>query len=136
MFVTAQIAALNPQTGEIEIANAGHPAPLLRAPDGAVTALKLEPGAPLGADARTLFVARRVTLGQGACLMLYTDGLDEAENESGTQFGIERACGILARNADAPSALGEINRELADFVGSAAPADDLTLLLLSRDGGR
>ncbi|HOX70566.1 SpoIIE family protein phosphatase [Dokdonella sp.] len=133
MFVTAQIAALNPESGEIEIANAGHPAPLLRAVDGTVTALGLEPGAPLGANAQTLFVANRITLGAGACLMLYSDGLDEAENAAGAQFGIERACAILARNPDAPSVLAEINRELAAFVGSAAPADDLTLLLLSRN---
>ncbi|MEO7935243.1 MAG: SpoIIE family protein phosphatase [Dokdonella sp.] len=133
MFVTAQVIAIDPASGNIEIANAGHPAPLLRAANGSVEALTLEPGAPLGAHAQTRFGAATVHLPVGACLMFYTDGLDEAENEDGEQFGIERAIAAMKSSADAPTLLSAINHSLGEFVGRAKAADDLTLLLISRD---
>lgn len=133
MFVTAQVIAIDATSGNIEIANAGHPSPLLRDADGTVNALILEPGAPLGAHGQTHFHASTVNLPVGACLMFYTDGLDEAENEDGEQFGIGRAIAAMQPFADAPMLLSAINHQLGEFVGSANAADDLTLLLISRD---
>ncbi|MCB1571915.1 MAG: SpoIIE family protein phosphatase, partial [Xanthomonadales bacterium] len=69
----------------------------------------------------------------GACLLLYSDGLNEAENEAGEQFGMDRVAAVMAAAADASAALAGINGELARYVGSAAAVDDLTLLLISRD---
>lgn len=134
MFVTAQAIAIDPASGAIEIANAGHPAPLLRDASARVAALAIDPGAPLGADAQTTFGRKAITLEPGTCLMLYSDGLDEAENEDGVQFGLDRATAAMATAAEAPAILAGINKSLAEFVGSAAAADDLTLLLVSRDG--
>src|SRR5690606_34704719 len=91
MFVTAQIIAIDAVSGQIEIANAGHPPPLLRTADGRVESLTLDSGAALGAHAQTRFGSSTITLPAGACLLLYTDGLDEATNTEGEQFGIERA---------------------------------------------
>ena len=133
MFVTAQVIALDVDSGRVEIANAGHPAPLLRAANGYVEQLVIEPGAALGANAQTRFASSTITLTPGACLLLYTDGLDEAQNKDGEQFGIERAKAAMQRAGKAPALLAEINRQVDAFVGSAAAADDLTLLLLSRD---
>ena len=133
MFVTAQIIAIDAANGQIEIANAGHPPPLLRTADGRVESLTLDSGAALGANAQTRFGSSTITLPNGACLLLYTDGLDEAANTEGEQFGIERAMAAMRRANGASSILAEINRQLDEFVGSAAAADDLTLLLLSRD---
>lgn len=133
MFVTAQVIAIDGASGDIEIANAGHPPPLLRHADGTVEALRLEPGAPLGASAQTRFGASTVTLPAGASLLFYTDGLDEAENEEGEQFGIERPTAAMALANEAPGILIEINTQLEEFVGSAKAADDLTLLVISRD---
>lgn len=133
MFVTAQVIAIDAVSGDIEVANAGHPAPLLRAADGMVTPLILEPGAPLGANAQTRFGASTVNLAEGACLMFYTDGLDEAENEEGEQFGVDRAIAAMKLTRDAPAVLAELNRQLGEFVGTAKAADDLTLLLISRN---
>lgn len=134
MFVTAQVLALSPQNGEIEIANAGHPAPLMRTAQGTVGELPLDPGAALGVGAQTLFRATKFMLEPGACLLLYSDGLNEAESESGEQFGLERVTQAMSGTADAPSIRDTIQRELGSFVGGAAANDDLTLLLLSRDG--
>ncbi|MGB0133232.1 SpoIIE family protein phosphatase, partial [Dokdonella sp.] len=67
--------------------------------------------------------------------LLYSDGLDEAENEDAQPFGIERARDAMAAasNGDAPTVLASINTALTEFVGKANASDDLTLLLLSRD---
>ena len=133
MFVTAQVIALDVESGTIEIANAGHPPPLLRAADGLVEQLVLDAGAALGANAQTRFGSSTIVLASGACLLLYTDGLDEAEDKDGEQFGIERAKAAMQPGGKAPAILAEISRQLDAFVGSAAAADDLTLLVLSRD---
>ena len=105
----------------------------MRTGDGHVEQLVLAPGAALGANAQTRFGSSTLTLAPGACLLLFTDGLDEAEDKDGEQFGIERAKAAMQRGGKAPAMLAEINRQLDAFVGSAAAADDLTLLLLSRD---
>ncbi|MGB0134831.1 SpoIIE family protein phosphatase, partial [Dokdonella sp.] len=60
MFVTAQILAIDRQSGDFDIANAGHPRPLLRSNHGKVSELALQPGAPLGASAQTLFSSERI----------------------------------------------------------------------------
>ncbi len=133
MFVTAQIIGIDAASGDIHIANAGHPSPLMRTADGRVKALTLESGAPLGASAQTRFGASTVKLQAGSSLLFYTDGLDEAENEDGLQFGIERATAAMKLAADAPGILAKINQQLGDFVGSAKAADDLTMLVISRD---
>ena len=136
MFVTAQALALAPLSGNLEIANAGHPAPLLRNRDGQVDELVLESGAPLGADARTSFRASTRTLETGTCLLLYSDGLNEAENAAGEPLDIERIAVAIATCVDARSALDKINETLAAFVGSTPLTDDLTLVLISRDAER
>ncbi len=133
MFVTAQALALTDEDGQLEIANAGHPAPLLRSSDGGVNALSLESGAPLGADARTAFRSANLTLAHGDCLLLYTDGLDEAENAQGEALGIERVIAGIGPCRDARAVLDTVNATHAAFVGSAAPTDDLTLIVISRD---
>lgn len=134
MFVTAQVLALSPQSGEIEIANAGHPSPLLRSAQGSISELAMDPGAALGAGAQTLFRASRFTLEPGACLLLYSDGLNEAENEAGEQFGLERVARAMASASGAASIRDTIQGEMGRFVGAAPANDDLTLLLLSRNG--
>ena len=133
MFVTAQVIALDAASGEIEIANAGHPPPLLRYADGRVDLLTLDPGAPLGADARTAFSAHRFMLAPASALLLYTDGLTDAEDAGGTAFGIEPVFDILAGAADAQAALDAIEKTLASFVDSTAASDDLTLVAISRE---
>src|SRR5882724_3529889 len=90
MFVTMLAAMLDPESGTMEFACAGHPSPLLRAADGSVSELS-EPGAlPLGAMADTVFQSHTVTLAPGSCVLFYTDGLDEAHNEKKELFGKQR----------------------------------------------
>jgi len=134
MFVTMLAAALEPEVGTLEFACAGHPPPLLRAPNGGGVSELSEPDAlPLGAMADTEFRAHRQTLAPGAIVLFYTDGLDEAHNDKNALFGKERIVEILAGSRDAQDALDSLLAGLARFTAGEAQSDDLTLITLSRD---
>ncbi len=134
MFVTMLAAMLDPESGVMEFACAGHPAPLLRSADGKVSELS-EPGAlPLGAMADTVFRAHTVTLAPGTCVLFYTDGLDEAHNDKKELYGKERIVKTLREsNGGAQDALDALLAEVARFAGGEPQSDDLTLITLSRD---
>jgi sigma-B regulation protein RsbU (phosphoserine phosphatase) len=134
MFVTMLAAALDPQTGAIEFACAGHPSPLLRAADGKVSELSETGALPLGAMADTQFRSYATTVERGNCLLLYTDGLDEAHNAQQQLFGKERIVEILRdSNGVAGDVLDTLLAEVARFSAGEPQNDDLTLIALSRD---
>jgi sigma-B regulation protein RsbU (phosphoserine phosphatase) len=137
MFVTMLAALLDPESGNMEFACAGHPSPLLRAADGRVSELS-EPGAlPLGAMADTVFRPHTVTLAPGTCVLFYTDGLDEAHNDKKELYGKERIVKTLRESTgDAQDALDALLAEVARFAGSEPQSDDLTLITLSRNRKR
>lgn len=132
MFVTMLVVVLEPRSGQIELAAAGHPPPLLRAVDGSVRTLEVQPGPPLGAMSEPTYVSSRHLLEPGQCLLMYTDGLDEAHDADGKLFGAERVRASLARAEDARGAITGLRDELARFVGTTAQSDDLTLLAVQR----
>lgn len=132
MFVTMLVVVLEPRSGQLEVAAAGHPAPLLRDAQGEVRMLALAPGPPLGAMSEPTYVAARHVLEPGECLLMYTDGLDEAHDAEGRQFGSARVQAAFARAGDARAAVNLLREELARFVGSTAQSDDLTLLAVQR----
>jgi len=134
MFVTMFAAALEPQAGTLDFANAGHPVPLVRTPDGKVGELG-EPGAlPLGAMADSVFRQRTATLPVGSCVLFYTDGLDEAHNGENELFGKERVMQALADSGGgAQAALDALLTEMARFTEGEPQSDDLTLITLGRE---
>lgn len=137
MFVTMLAAALEPDSGKFEFANAGHPAPLLREPDGCVRELGEHGALPLGAMPDTSFPLYSATIAPGACLLLYTDGLDEAHDAAQNLFGKERVMQTLASGGD--KAQGVLDAQLAQvarFTDGQAQSDDLTLIAISRDRKR
>lgn len=106
---------------------AGHPAPLLRLPDGTTTALGLDVGTVLGVDHASVYVPTRIAFPPGAVLVLYTDGLVE---KPGTDIGV----GIDRLRVSLAHALADSLDELADRLlhharGSAYRADDIALLV-------
>jgi len=134
MFVTMLAAALDVETGAIEFACAGHPSPLLRAPDGKVSELSETGALPLGAMADTQFRSYTTTIERGSCLLLYTDGLDEAHDAQQQLFGKERIVNILRdSNGAASDVLDTLLAEVARFSAGEPQNDDLTLIALSRD---
>jgi len=134
MFVTMLAAALEPDSGTLEYSCAGHPAPMLRAPDGKVGDLPT-PGAalPLGAMNDVQFSPHRTQLAPGACVLFYTDGLDEAHNERNELFGKERVMQALARKGDAQELLDSLLADVARFTAGEAQSDDLTLIAMTRN---
>ena len=133
MFVTMLAAALEPEAGVFEFSCAGHPPPLLRAADGSVTELAAPGALPLGAMSDVQFPQHRATVGAGCCLLLYTDGLDEAHNEHAELFGKERVIASLSRSGSAREILDSLLVDLARFTAGEAQSDDLTLIVLSRN---
>ena len=77
-IVTTFLGFLEPQTGKLTYANAGHPPPIVRRRDGTVTMLETGEG-PLGFESSSNRVDKTITLDPGSLLVLYTDGLTEAQ---------------------------------------------------------
>jgi sigma-B regulation protein RsbU (phosphoserine phosphatase) len=132
MFVTMLAFVLEPRSGMVEMAAAGHPAPLLRRRSGEVVTLVVEGGPPLGAMSDPSYPSTRHQLEPGDCVLLYTDGLDEAHNPEGQLFGLERVRAALADADSARATILALREALAAFVGNEPQSDDLTLLAVQR----
>jgi|CXWL01.1.fsa_nt_gi serine phosphatase RsbU (regulator of sigma subunit) len=132
-YATAFLAALEPATGRVRYASAGHLPGLLVRADGTLVELGAT-GTPLGLLEHTYFPPAEVQLEPGDTLALYTDGFTEAANHDGDEFGIDRLARICQGGFDL--ALHElveaIETELEYFVGDEADGDDRTLVLVRR----
>jgi sigma-B regulation protein RsbU (phosphoserine phosphatase) len=130
-FTTAFFAELQLATLELNFINAGHNPPILRRPSGEIARLE-DGGLPLGIQADARYDIGAVQLGRGDLLAVLTDGVVEAENERGEEYGESRLLELLKVNT-AGSASGELRRlmtALDVFVGAARQHDDITCLLL------
>ena len=135
-FVTAFIGCLNIPTGELLYCNAGHCVPL-RVSGLGVSGLDLVPNIPLGFDGKFRFVEQGVLLGQGDSIVLYTDGITEARNDSHQMLGMERWTKIVERVSGLvdEGVSGLVESLLADvkkFIGKAEQADDITLMTIRK----
>lgn len=131
-FITAFLAEFNPASRSFIYINAGHNAPLLRRASGAIERLGTG-GLPLGVQPDARYESATVVLGSGDWLAVFTDGLVEAANERGEEYGEQRVINVLHGEAgNTPSAL--ISRLMVDldfFVGNNLPlADDVTCMLV------
>lgn len=135
-FVTIFLARFEAGGRELTYCNAGHNPPLLvRAASGEV--LRLAPtGAAIGLVEDFTPRVGSVSLHPGDALLLYTDGLTEAANAQGQQFGPERLEEIVSRNAALPAdELARLVRQsLYDFAAGEPLADDVTIVACRLDG--
>lgn len=138
MFVSLFYGVIVGDTGTIRLARAGHdPAMLFRAQNRSIEMLKPQ-GLALGVDAGEVF--ERVTktvevqLSQGDCLLFYTDGIQEAVNEAGEEFGIDRLRETFQENASlgAEASVSAIQRAVTRFAGEGRQIDDITMLAVER----
>jgi sigma-B regulation protein RsbU (phosphoserine phosphatase) len=134
MFITACYAVLDPVTGVVTYANAGHNRPLVVRADGTVTELDGSVDIALGVLADFSYQERYVTLDPGDVLVLYTDGVTDAVNATGERFGLERLMDLAAqgRSEGAAALTQNIAQTVQEFSAGATPFDDLTLVVLSR----
>ncbi len=117
--------------GWVEMASAGHPRPLLADRRG-VRPVEGS-GLPLGLFCEAEYVSRELHLTPGDVLLLYSDGLTEAETDEG-EYGIGRAAAALRRTRSLPltELLAACRADMQDFLAGAPRGDDLTLLAVRR----
>ena len=120
--------------GSVEFVSAGH-LPVLHIHSGGATP-KDSTGVPLGMFCNTRFPVHRLTLGHGDTLFLYTDGLTEARNRAGVEYGLQRIRTFAARHAKREPAglISECIEDLLSFGEGLKQTDDLTLLAVRRAG--
>jgi serine phosphatase RsbU (regulator of sigma subunit) len=130
-LITLFYGELDTTTGELVYVNCGHNPPFLLAagePPARLSATAIA----LGITTETTFVAMSLNLAPGDRLVLYTDGVTEAENARDQEFGEERLQGWLQANRDEPARLliDGVIAEVLRHCGSARPRDDMTLMCL------
>ncbi len=131
-FVTMVAGVLDPATGIVSFANAGHVAPLVVSKDGveAMHSTDIVVGILPNAQYRN----QSLTLAAGDSLVLFTDGVTEAENIAEEQLGLDPVCEMLrtmhGREADA--ILDTIDTHVHEFIGDVPAGDDVTMLAMTR----
>jgi sigma-B regulation protein RsbU (phosphoserine phosphatase) len=136
LFVTVFYGVLDPLTGRLTYCNAGHNPPLLfSAQDGRPVKRLTRTGIPLGIFRGQTWGQGTVQLGVGDLLVLYTDGIVEAQDRHETFFGEERLLAIAQAHqaASAPEVQAALMREVHAFVGDAPQFDDIALMVLVRE---
>lgn len=132
MFVTMYVGFFDPTTGELQYTNAGHNPPYVRRASGAVEMLEGKHGMALGITESSEFTTETIILGDGELLMLYSDGVTEAQNTASELFDERRLEECLTDLAEptAGAAGIELLRRVMEFQGAAPQFDDITLLSL------
>ena len=134
MFVTVFYGIYDLRTGAVDYTNAGHNPPYLLHADGTVEMLKTECNLVLGAIEGIPFKNESLQLDHGDALVLYTDGVTEAENLEHEQFGEPRLESVLAglKGAGSQQIVDTINAKVKEFVADAPQSDDITQLVIRK----
>jgi serine phosphatase RsbU (regulator of sigma subunit) len=132
-FITFFFSVLDAATGELAFANAGHNPPIVVRASG--ESQMLEGGGPvLGILPAAPYGELRERLGPGDMLVLYSDGVTEANNANFDEFGEERFIEVLKQHRHQPAAaiVAAVTNALAEFAAGAPQADDITLVVAKR----
>ena len=128
MFVTFFCGVLDLRNGFLRYCNAGHNPPLTLTDE--IRQLKVEPNLPLGIIHGYDYVEQETLFRYDDAILLYTDGITEAENARHEQFGEERLKAALHGRKPSKDHQENIKRQVSLFVGDAPQSDDLTLLFI------
>jgi len=134
-YLTLFIAVLDSQSLSLRYVNAGHNPQILLRGDGSVERLQ-STGRPIGLLAGGGFQEQSIALKHGDALFFYTDGLVEAENKDGKEFGIARLQSLLVeeRGRGLEGMLAKVEETFAGYRGGIEAADDATMMLLKIGG--
>lgn len=132
MYVTAVCGSLDVASGELVFAIAGHDPPLLAPAEGEVAPLAAEGGRVLGLIDGSDYPLNRIRLGPRDTVVLYTDGVSEAQDSQGGFFERERIERAVAahRHEDAVALTAAVLEAVRAFAAGAPQSDDITLLTL------
>ncbi len=137
MFVSVLYGILDLDAGRVVFARAGHEAPLLRRASGEVEIIA-SPGMAVGIDPGDAFEAviadREIDLPADDLLVLYTDGITEARDRVGNEFGRDGLVDAVATSGTAGAAqmVEDVRERIRRFAGDTPQMDDITLLVLGR----
>ena len=134
MFVTLFYAVFDPETGLVRYANGGHNPPLIVHGDGSSTILPLTGGVALGVAPDFEFSTDQARLEPGEALVMYTDGVSEAEDLDSEEFGMDRLQEVFAGAPlkSAQEANDAVFAAVREFAGDRSQSDDITCLVLLR----
>jgi sigma-B regulation protein RsbU (phosphoserine phosphatase) len=131
-FASLVYLELQPDAGIVRLLNAGHMPPIIL--KGAAIAETPHGAVAIGVLPEAVFTEQRIELHRGEVLLVYSDGVTEAVNETGDFFGDQRLLAFLPALAgfSAPQIGEQILAEVDRFVGEARAHDDLSLIVLKR----
>jgi serine phosphatase RsbU (regulator of sigma subunit) len=132
-FLTLFYAELDPETGTLAYSNGGHNPPMMVRQNGDVERLETG-GLPIGMMQGVAYEQAIVTFEPGDVLVIYSDGITESVNEREEEFEEERLIEVVKNNAgrSASGIRDRIDEALSRFVGTTAPVDDMTLMIIKR----
>jgi len=133
-FITFLLALLDGEHHELTVVNAGHMAPMIRRADGRIEVIgEQQSGPPLGIMEDRMYEVVSTSINPGDVVVLYTDGVNEAMDNVGQLFGVERLKQSLAT---ASTEVGKAGESILDAVrrhaAGCAQSDDITLLCFGR----
>jgi sigma-B regulation protein RsbU (phosphoserine phosphatase) len=133
-FITFFMTVADPATGELVYTNAGHNPPLVVRAAGGFELLTEGGGLFLGIMPKAVYQDARAKLEPGDVLILFSDGVTEAPDPRGEEFGEERLAELVAGMRDRPAAeiVEAINSAVAAFTEGAPAADDITVVAVRR----
>jgi sigma-B regulation protein RsbU (phosphoserine phosphatase) len=133
MFVTLFLGVLHLEAGDLAYANAGHPPPILIDREGRAKKLEGRSGPACGVQENAAYRSLNARLLTGDTLLGYTDGVTEAVNGDGQQYGEERLLNTLSLSAkDALETSKRLMTDIAAFTAGTEPFDDITLIVVQR----
>ncbi|HEY2382742.1 MAG TPA: GAF domain-containing SpoIIE family protein phosphatase [Terriglobia bacterium] len=132
VFVTMLIMLVDPVGRRVHYIRAGHNPPLMVSGAGVTTLFDGGGAPPVGLFSRLKFKREISMVDTGAVLVVYTDGVSEAENEQDEQFGVDRLVEVVSssRRSSASAIHENIRGALKEFVGDEPTHDDSTLIVL------
>ena len=131
-YATLFWAEYNARTATLTYVNAGHPPPILVRPTGEIERLS-SGGFPIGMFANARYTAAKLYMEPGSRLVIFTDGLTDAENAAQEDFGDERliaCCTTIPAGIDAEGVADRVMRAVAEWSFEAEQVDDTTVVVI------
>ena len=136
MFVTMFIGIIDLPTGRLDFCNAGHNPPVIKMPDGSTHFIEMQPNAPLGLWPGLPYEGEYIEDISGCPFFVYSDGLNEAENEKQEQYGDDLLLEMLEKHPfnSSQETVEMMKADVARHANGAEQSDDLTMLCVKVKG--
>lgn len=135
LFITAFYGVFDPANGTLTYCNAGHNPPLLFGPQRAEPTYLTRTGMPIGIERESRWARETIEFLPGDALVMYTDGVTEAQSLNSEFFGEERLIAAVRECADSNAfeIQANIMGNIREFVNGGVQVDDITLMVLSKE---